>query len=88
MDYFGFLLGLDKEKLEKAGMYASKRKKDEGFLALMIELPDHRSELENVIKVTNKISVFERNREVILVHFEQEIALSKLRTGFSRTALC
>lgn len=57
-------------RLNSAARYASERKREDGFLALLVEHPDDRLELEQAIKVAGAIPVYERNREVLLVHYE------------------
>jgi len=61
---------LSEERMENAARYASERRKEDGFLALLVEHPDYREELEEAIKSQKAIPVYERNPDVILIHYE------------------
>ena len=49
----------------------------EGFIPLLIEHPDDRAEIEHAIKEAGGIPCYERNREVILVHFETLLQIAE-----------
>ena len=68
---------LTKEKLASAARYASEKSAQEGFLALMIEHPDYRAEMEEAIKNLNGIPIYERNPQVILIHHETLFQLAR-----------
>lgn len=68
---------LTKEKLANAARYASERTAKEGFLALLIEHPDYRAEMEEAIKNLDGIPIYERNAQVILIHYETLFQLAK-----------
>lgn len=68
---------LTKERLANAARYASERTAKEGFLALLIEHPDYRAEMEEAIKSLDGIPVYERNAQVILIHYETLFQLAK-----------
>lgn len=59
---------LNKDRLEMAIKFSG-RKMNEGFIPILIEHPDDRAELEHAVKEANGIPVYERNREVLLVHY-------------------
>jgi hypothetical protein len=60
---------LEKERLEQTAKFATDRRMKEGFLPLLIEHPDDRAEVEHAIKQKHDIPIYERNREVILIHY-------------------
>jgi hypothetical protein len=68
---------LTREKLASAARYASEKNAQEGFLALMIEHPDYRAEMEEAIKNLDGIPIYERNPQVILIHHETLFQLAK-----------
>lgn len=68
---------LTEKKLAAAGLYASERQKSEGFLALQIEHPDYRAEMEEAIKNLDGIPVYERNPQVILIHYKTLFELAR-----------
>lgn len=68
---------LTKERLASAARYASEKSAQEGFLALMIEHPDYRAEMEEAIKNLDGIPVYERNPQALLVHHETLFQLAK-----------
>jgi len=68
---------LTPERLDSAARYASERRREDGFLALLVEHPDDRLELEQAIKEAGAIPVHERNREVVLVHYETLFELAE-----------
>ncbi len=68
---------LTEKRLASAGLYASERQKSEGFLALQIEHPDYRAEMEEAIKNLEGIPIYERNPQVILVHYRTLFELAR-----------
>ena len=68
---------LTPERLDSAARYASERRREDGFLAMLVEHPDDRLELEQAIKEAGAIPVYERNREVVLVHYETLFELAE-----------
>jgi sulfur transfer complex TusBCD TusB component (DsrH family) len=68
---------LTEGSLNNAARYASERRKEDGFLALLIEHPDYRTEFEEAIKDTGAIPIYERNREVLIIHYETLIKLAE-----------
>jgi len=68
---------LTKPKLTSAARYASEKSAKDGFLALLVEHPDDRAELEEALKNLDAIPVYERNPQVILVHYETLFQLAK-----------
>ncbi len=48
----------------------------EGFVPLIVEHPDDRMEIENAIKEAGGIPVYERNREVLLIHYKILIGIA------------
>lgn len=68
---------LTEESLNNAARYASERRKEEGFLAILIEHPDYRTEFEQAVKDTGAIPIYERNREVLILHYETLIKLAE-----------
>lgn len=63
------LAALRPAQLTKVAPYASERRMHEGFLPLLVEHPDDRAEIEQAIKAAQGIPVYERNREVVLMHY-------------------
>jgi hypothetical protein len=68
---------LTEESLINAARYASERRKEEGFLAILIEHPDYRAEFEEAVKKAGAIPIYERNREVILLNYETLLKLAE-----------
>lgn len=62
------LSALDEAHLERAMRFFG-QKMSEGNIPLLIEHPDDRAEFEHAVKAVGGIPVFERNREVLLVHY-------------------
>ena len=58
------------DRLSKLSQYATERRMSEGFIPLTVEHPDDRMELENAIKEAGGVPIFERNREVLLIHYK------------------
>lgn len=67
---------LNQDLLEQTIKFAG-RKMSEGFIPLLIEHPDDRAEIEHAIKQANGIPLYERNREVILVHYETLLKIAE-----------
>lgn len=65
-----FRVALSQAQLVQSMKYATARRMDEGFIPLLIEHPDDRAEVEHAIKGASGIPIFERNREVLLIHHE------------------
>ncbi len=68
---------LTEKKLASGARYAAEKTSQEGFLALMIEHPDYRAELEEALKNLDAIPVYERNPQVILIHSDTLFELAK-----------
>lgn len=68
---------LTEENIDAGAKHASEKKRNEGFLALRIEHPDDRTEFEQAILEVGAIPVYERNRDVLDVHFETLIKISE-----------
>ncbi|GAB4543254.1 MAG: hypothetical protein Fur002_14910 [Anaerolineales bacterium] len=68
---------LTEKKLASAARYASERSASEGFLALVIEHPDYRAEMEEAIKNLDGIPIYERNPQVILIHYKTLFELAQ-----------
>lgn len=64
------------DRLSKLSQYATERKMNEGFIPLAVEHPDDRMELENAIKEAGGVPIYERNREVLLIHYKILIAIA------------
>jgi hypothetical protein len=64
------------DRLSKLSQYATERRMNEGFIPLTVEHPDDRMELENAIKEAGGVPIYERNREVLLVHYKVLIAIA------------
>ena len=60
---------LEETRLEQTIKYATERTIADGFIAVMVEHPDDRAELEHAIIEERGIPVYERNRKVILLHY-------------------
>lgn len=72
-----FLRALNKGQLEQTLRYATERRMHDGFLPLLVEHPDDRAEVEHAIKEAGAIPIFERNREVILIHYETLLEIAQ-----------
>jgi hypothetical protein len=72
-----FRTSLTKTQLDKTMKYATERKMAEGFVPLLIEHPDDRAEVEHAIKRTGAIPVHERNRDVVLIHYETLLEIAE-----------
>jgi sulfur transfer complex TusBCD TusB component (DsrH family) len=68
---------LTEKKLASGARYAAEKTARDGFLALMIEHPDYRAELEEALKNLDAIPVYERNPQVILIHHDTLFELAK-----------
>ncbi len=68
---------LTEERLNNAAKFATERRKEDGFLALLIEHPDYRSEFEQAVKDTGAIPIYERNREVIVIDYKTLLTLAE-----------
>jgi hypothetical protein len=68
---------LTDESLNNAARYASERRKEDGFLALLIEHPDYRTEFEQAVKDTGAIPIYERNREAIIIDYQTLLKLAE-----------
>jgi hypothetical protein len=67
---------LSQEHLARLAQYATERRMSEGFIPLILEHPDDRMEIENAIKEAGGIPVYERNREVLLIHYKILIGIA------------
>ena len=65
------------ENIKAGAVHASEKKREDGFLAVMIEHPDDRAEFEHAIKDSGAIPVYERNTEVIDVRFDTLIKIAE-----------
>ncbi|MBD9367367.1 hypothetical protein [Xanthomonas sp. XNM01] len=72
---------LSAENLRAGTRHVSERSRKEGFLAVRIEHPDDRQQFEQAILDVGALPVYERNREVLAVHFDTLVALAE-RGGF------
>lgn len=75
----GYVLTAD--NLRAGTRHVSERSRREGFLAVRIEHPDDRQQFEQAILDAGALPVYERNREVLAVHFDTLVALAE-RGGF------
>ncbi len=66
---------LQTKKLEFTLKSLSDLKLKEGLIPLLVDHPDDRAELEHAIKQIGAIPLYERNREVVLVHYKVLFAL-------------
>lgn len=71
------LAALDAKRLENTAQFASERRMGEGFIPLLVEHPDDRSEIEQAIKAAGAIPIHERNREVVLIHYSTLIDIGE-----------
>lgn len=67
---------LNQDLLEQTIKFAGRRM-SEGFIPLLIEHPDDRAEIEHAVKEANGVPLHERNREVILVHYETLLKIAE-----------
>ncbi len=72
-----FRSALTKQQLDQTMKYATERRMDDGFVPLLVEHPDDRAEVEHAIKAAGAIPVLERNREVVLVHYETLLEIAE-----------
>jgi hypothetical protein len=72
-----FRTALTKSQLDQTMKYATERRMDEGFVPLLVEHPDDRAEVEHAIKAAGAIPVLERNREVVLIHYETLLEIAE-----------
>jgi len=64
-------------QLETTMKFATARRMKDGFIPLLVEHPDDRAELERAIKEAQGIPIYERNREVVLIHHETLFAIAE-----------
>ena len=67
--------------LRAGSRHVSERSRKDGFLAVRVEHPDYRLQLEQAILDAGALPVYERNREVVAVRFDTLVALAE-RSGF------
>ena len=67
--------------LRAGSRHVSERSRKDGFLAVRVEHPDDRLQLEQAILDAGALPVYERNREVLAVRFDTLVALAE-RSGF------
>ena len=67
--------------LRAGSRHVSERSRKDGFLAVRVEHPDDRLQLEQAILDAGALPVYERNREVLAVRFDTLVALAE-RGGF------
>jgi hypothetical protein len=72
-----FHAALARNQLEITMKFATARRMKDGFIPLLVEHPDDRAELERAIKDDGGIPIYERNREVILIHHETLFAIAE-----------
>jgi len=72
-----FHVALARNQLEITMKFATARRMKDGFIPLLVEHPDDRAELEHAIKDAAGIPIYERNREVILIHHETLFAIAE-----------
>lgn len=70
------------ENIKAGAVHASEKKREDGFLSVMIEHPDDRAEFEHAIKALGAIPVYERNTEVIDVRFDTLIEIAEKNNFF------
>ena len=69
------------DNLRAGSRHVSERSRKDGFLAVRVEHPDDRLQLEQAILDAGALPVYERNREVLAVRFDTLVALAE-RSGF------
>ena len=62
--------------LRAGSRHVSERSRKDGFLAVRVEHPDDRLQLEQAILDAGALPVYERNREVLAVRFDTLVALA------------
>jgi hypothetical protein len=72
---------LTEANLRAGSRHVSERSRKDGFLAVRVEHPDDRLQLEQAILDAGALPVYERNREVLAVRFDTLVALAE-RSGF------
>ena len=72
---------LTEANLRSGAKHVSERSRKDGFLAVRVEHPDDRLQLEQAILDAGALPVYERNREVLAVRFDTLVALAE-RSGF------
>ena len=72
---------LTDSNLRAGSRHVSERSRKDGFLAVRVEHPDDRLQLEQAILDAGALPVYERNREVLAVRFDTLVALAE-RSGF------
>ncbi len=68
---------LTEKNLSNTARHASKRRKEDGFLAILIEHPDYRTEFEEAVKGAGAIPIYERNREVIVIDYKTLLIIAE-----------
>ena len=66
---------LTEERIAAGAKHASEKSRKDGFLAVRVEHPDDREELEQAIAEAGGIPIYERNRDVLVVRFDTLLAL-------------
>ena len=72
---------LTEANLRAGSRHVSERSRKDGFLAVRVEHPDDRLQLEQAILDAGALPVYERNREVLAVRFDTLVTLAE-RSGF------
>jgi hypothetical protein len=72
---------LTSENIKSGAIHAAEKNKKDGFIAVRIDHADDRAELEQSIIEVGGIPVFERNRDVLCIHFSTLISIGE-RYGF------
>ena len=69
------------KNIEVGALHTSKAKRKEGFVAIRVEHADDRAQLEQVILDLPAIPIYERNPDVMLIHFQTVTKLAE-KFGF------
>ncbi len=72
---------LTEANLRSGAKHVSERSRKEGFLAIRIEHPDDAQRFEQAILEVGALPVYERNREVVAVHFDTLLKIAE-RWGY------
>lgn len=73
---------LTEEHISAGAQHASAKSQKDGFLAIRVEHPDDKEELEQAIMEVGGIPVYERNRDVLAIRFDTLLSLAD-RLGFA-----
>jgi len=65
------------ENMKSGAIYATERRREDGFIAVRIEHPADLIEFEQAIIDVGDIPIYERNREVLIIQFETIFKIAK-----------